>query len=199
MNENLINKGLVICEDGRVRPVWATTSDLLRTYYDNEWGRPLMTEREAFERLSLECFQAGLSWETVLKKRDAFRKAFADFDVDTVAEFNDADITRLLENPAIIRNGNKIRATINNAKATQKLREHGGLIAFLASFAPTTWKRPASLATAKTQSEESTAMSKALKKHGFKFVGPTTCFALMEATGLIDNRVVGASDLEWAV
>lgn len=196
MDNQLTEKGLVSCAGGRIRPVWATASDLLMNYYDNEWGKPLTTESEAFERLTLECFQAGLSWETVLKKREAFRDAFAHFDVDTVAEFNDTDIERLLANPAIIRNGKKIRATTSNARCIQQLRDDGGLVAFLAGFAPDSWQQPASAAAALTQCPESVAMAKALKKRGFKFVGPTTCFALMEATGLVNNRVLGASDLK---
>lgn len=196
MDNQLDEKGLVSCADGRVRPVWATASDLLMNYYDNEWGKPLTAESEAFERLTLECFQAGLSWETVLKKREAFRAAFAHFDVDTVAEFNDTDIGCLLANPAIIRNRNKIRATISNARSVQQLRDDGGLVAFLAGFAPDSWQQPTSVAESLTQCPESVAMAKALKKRGFKFVGPTTCFALMEATGLINNRVFGASDLK---
>lgn len=197
MNYTLEEKGLVNCPDGRIRPVWATTSDLLTTYYDYEWGRPIRTESEAFERLVLEGFQAGLSWETILKKREAFRAAFAGFDVDAVAAFTEQDVERLLKDPSIIRNGLKIRAAIRNAQCTQQLREHGGLVAFLESFTPEFWPQPESLAQANTISEESTAMARALKKLGFTFVGPTTCFALMEAIGLINNRVAGASDLIW--
>lgn len=196
MEQEHEQKALVTCADGRIRPVWATTSDLLRLYYDEEWGRPLVHENEAFERLTLEGFQAGLSWETVLKKREAFREAFAGFDVDTVADFGEGNIASLMNNPAIIRNRPKIRAAINNAQRTQELREEGGLIAFLASFAPEEWERPVSANAARTKCPESEAMAKALKQRGFSFVGPTTCFALMEATGLINNRILGASDLK---
>lgn len=196
MNEFLKEKGLVLCADGRIRPVWATSSDLLKNYYDTEWGRPLDAEDEAFERLSLECFQAGLSWETVLKKREAFREAFEGFKVDKVADFGEQDIQRLLANPEIIRNERKIRATVSNASCVQTLRDDGGLLSFLSSFAPASWQRPETATEAQTQCEESIAMSRELKKRGFKFVGPTTCFALMEATGLINNRIVGASDLK---
>ncbi|MEJ5927870.1 DNA-3-methyladenine glycosylase I [Corynebacterium sp. H128] len=195
MNTTLNEHGLVSCTDGRIRPQWAQSSDLLRDYYDNEWGRPIRTENEAFERLVLEGFQAGLSWETILKKRPAFRAAFANFDVDTVAGFNAKDVETLLANPGIIRNRNKICAAVHNAARVQELRDDGGLLAFLASFAPTDWERPTHAETAATVSKESAAMARALKERGFKFVGPTICFALMEATGLINNRVLGASDL----
>ncbi|QMV84373.1 DNA-3-methyladenine glycosylase I [Corynebacterium hindlerae] len=196
MNAEINEKGLVTCSDGRIRPRWATASDLMQDYYDYEWGKPLTTEDDAFERLVLEGFQAGLSWETVLKKRAAFREAFANFHVDTVADYNEADIERLLNNPAIIRNRKKICAAITNACCVQELRDDGGLLTFLSSFAPTEWNQPESLTTAQTTSAESIAMSTALKARGFKFVGPTTCFALMEATGMINNRVVGSSDLK---
>ncbi|QTH59733.1 DNA-3-methyladenine glycosylase I [Corynebacterium hindlerae] len=196
METNNTNKGLITCEDGRIRPAWATTSDLLKSYYDNEWGKPLTSENEAFERLALEGFQAGLSWEIVLKKREALREAFAHFDVDTVAEFDDEDVSRLLVNPAIIRNASKITAVIHNARCVQSLRDEGGLVAFLHSFAPEVWEPPQSVSTAAKTSPESSAMAKELKRRGFEFVGPTTCFALMEATGIVNNRVVGSSDLK---
>lgn len=196
MNEPKTENGLITCPDGRIRPRWATTSDLLQDYYDTEWGRPVSTESQAFERLVLEGFQAGLSWETILKKREAFRQAFAGFEVDKVAAFTEEDVAHLLANPQIIRNEAKIRAAISNARAAQKLREEGGLLNFLTSFAPEEWERPCTFAAAKTTSPESKALAKALKKRGFTFVGPTTCFALMEAIGLINNRVIGASDLK---
>ena len=195
MNEKLEEKGLVACEDGRIRPAWAAESELMRNYYDHEWGRPIVTESEAFERLVLEGFQAGLSWAIVLRKRDAFRLAFKDFDVDAVAAFSESDIERCAENPDIIRNRAKIRAAVHNARRVQELRDDGGLLALLASFAPEHWEQPVSSATARTVSAESHQMAAMLMKKGFKFVGPTTCFALMEETGLINNRVVGASDL----
>ncbi|AKK02073.1 DNA-3-methyladenine glycosylase I [Corynebacterium epidermidicanis] len=187
--------GLVLGVDNRLRPQWATTSQLLQDYYDYEWGRPPKTESEMFERIVLEGFQAGLSWEIVLKKRPAFREAFCDFEVDRIASFGEADVAKLLANPDIIRNQNKIRAAINNAQRVQQLRAETDLITFLQNFAPVAWERPTSLEQAKTKSAESAAMARELRRRGFKFVGETTCFALMEATGMIDNRIVGAAAL----
>lgn len=186
---------LILGTDNRLRPAWATTSQLLQDYYDYEWGKPVSTEAEMFERLVLEGFQAGLSWEIVLKKREAFRDAFRHFEVDTVASFGEEDIEKLAQNPDIIRNRNKIRAAVTNARSIQQLRADGDLITFLQQFTPATWERPKSPSEAATTCPESHAMAKALKKRGFTFVGPTTCFALMEATGMIDNRPEGAAPL----
>lgn len=194
-NTDLTQSGLILGNDQRWRPAWATTSDLLRDYYDYEWGRPVTSENEMFERIVLEGFQAGLSWEIILKKRPTFREAFANFDVDTVAAFTQDDIARLLENPAIIRNANKIRAAVNNAQRVQELRSEGGIVAFLQQFAPADFPRPAHLDQVPTKSDESLAMARALKKRGFTFVGPKTCFALMEATGLVNTRICGAGEL----
>lgn len=187
---------LVIGEDGLARPAWAATSPLLMEYYDTEWGMPVTDERGVFERLSLEAFQSGLSWATILRKRPAFRAAFADFDPDAVAAFDESDIDRLMQDAAIVRNARKINATITNAKATVALRDRygdgQGLAEFVWSFRPTRTPRPETIEEIPTTSPESTALSKALKKEGFAFVGPTTMHALMEAIGLIDTHLLGS-------
>ncbi|GAA4669883.1 DNA-3-methyladenine glycosylase I [Gordonia humi] len=165
---------------------------MMRDYYDAEWGLPVSGESAHFERLSLEGFQAGLSWATILRKRDAFRELFVDFDADRVAEFGAGDVERLMGDARIIRNRAKIEATIGNARATIALRDEGGLEAFLWSFKPAATPRPATMADVPTTSPESVALSKALRKKGFRFVGPTTMFALMEALGIVDTHVLGS-------
>jgi len=183
---------LVVGEDGLARPRWAATDPLLRDYYDTEWGMPAHDERSVFERLSLEAFQSGLSWRTILAKRPAFRQAFADFDVDAVAVFGEDDVARLMGDASIVRNRAKILATITNANAAVALRTDGGLAAFVWSFRPATTPAPTSSAQVPTTSPESVALSKALRKRGFAFVGPTTMFALMEALGIVDTHLVGS-------
>ncbi|HET9648130.1 MAG TPA: DNA-3-methyladenine glycosylase I [Microlunatus sp.] len=183
---------LVIGEDGLARPVWAATDPLLREYYDTEWGLPIRDERGLFERLSLEAFQSGLSWATILRKRPAFRVAFADFDPDTVAGFGPADVERLLGDAGIVRNRAKIEATIANAAATVGLRAGGGLVELIWSFRPDRTPAPRSSAELQTTSPESLALSKALRRHGFRFVGPTTMYALMQAIGMVDDHLVGS-------
>ncbi|WP_018178937.1 DNA-3-methyladenine glycosylase I [Jongsikchunia kroppenstedtii] len=193
MADKLItDNGLIAGEDGRLRPAWASVDPLLRDYYDTEWGMPVDGENAHFERLALEGFQAGLSWATILRKRPAFREVFADFDVDTVAAFTEADVERLLQDARIVRNRAKIEATVGNARAAIALREEGGLVEFLWSFRPEQTPRPRSTAEVPTTSPESVAMSKALRKKGFRFVGPTTMFALMEAVGIVDTHLMGS-------
>lgn len=182
--------GVVLGEDGLARPPWAAGDPLLREYYDTEWGMPVTDERGVFERLSLEAFQSGLSWAIILRKRPAFREAFADFDPETVAAFGATDIERLLEDRRIVRNRAKIRATVRNANATIRLRAAGGLSDLVWSFKPDLTPAPRSLADIPTTSPESVALSKELKRQGFTFVGPTTMFALMEAIGIIDTHLV---------
>lgn len=189
---NVENTDLIEGADGLKRPPWAATSPLLRDYYDHEWGMPVRDERGLYERLVLEGFQAGLSWELILRRRDAFREAFCDFDPDKVAEFGEDKVAELLDNPNIIRNRRKIEAAIKNARATVRLREKGGLVDFIWSFQPNETPRPTTLAEVPTTSQESKAMAKALKKAGFSFVGPTVCFALMEAIGMVDTHLVGS-------
>ena len=183
---------LVIGDDGHARPRWAATDPLMREYYDTEWGMPVRDEQGLFERLSLEAFQSGLSWAIVLRKRPAFREAFAGFDPEVVAGFGDADVERLLGDASIIRNRMKIEATLQNARATLALREQGGLADTLWSFRPETTPVPLHQSEVPSSSPESIAMAKALRKLGFRFVGPVTAFALMEAVGIIDTHIVGS-------
>lgn len=177
-------------EDGLLRPSWAASDELMRHYYDTEWGMPIRDEQGLFERLSLEAFQSGLSWATILRKRDNFRAAFATFDPDQVAKFSARDVERLLGDAGIVRNRAKIEATIGNAKATLELRADGGLVDFIWGHGPDRTPRPRTFAELPTQSPESLTLSKALKKKGFRFVGPTTMYALMEAVGIIDTHLV---------
>lgn len=184
---------LVVGPDGLARPTWAASDPMLRTYYDTEWGMPVRDERGVFERLSLEAFQSGLSWATILRKRENFRAAFAGFDPEMVSHFSDADIARLMGDAGIVRNRRKIDATITNARASLALRETGtDLAAFVWGFQPERTPEPHSYAELPTQSPESLALSKALKKAGFAHVGPTTMFALMEAIGIVDTHLVGS-------
>lgn len=180
----------VLGTDGLRRPAWAASDQLLREYYDTEWGMPVRDERGMFERLSLEGFQSGLSWATILRKRPNFRRAFKDFDAEAVAAFGPDERDALLADTGIVRNRLKIDATINNARATLALRERGGLADFIWSFQPERTPVPRRLAEIPTQSAESAALAKALKHEGFRFVGPTTMFALMEAVGIIDTHLI---------
>ncbi len=157
-------------------------------YHDQEWGRVLTGDDALFERMSLEAFQSGLSWITVLRKRPAFRAAFAGFRIDAVAAFTDADVERLMGDAGIVRNGAKVTAVLRNARVAQQVE--GGLSALLWSFAPTGPRtRPKTLADVPATSPESVAMAKELKRRGFGFVGPTTAYALMQATGMVDDHV----------
>jgi DNA-3-methyladenine glycosylase I len=182
--------GAVIGADGLARPAWAATDPLLRHYYDTEWGMPVRDERGLYERVTLEAFQAGLSWATILRKRPAFRTAFDEFDPDTVAGYTDGDVDRLMADGGIVRNRAKILAAITNAKATIQLRAHGGLAELIWSFQPQTTPQPRRLADIPTRSAESLALSKALRAHGFSFVGSTTMYALMEAIGILDTHLL---------
>jgi DNA-3-methyladenine glycosylase I len=175
--------------DGRRRCGWATSSDIYLAYHDEEWGVPLHGERELYERLTLEAFQSGLSWLTILRKRESFRSAFANFEPKKVAEFGDRDVARLMADAGIVRNLAKINAAINNARAIARLDRP--LDELLWSFAPdpAARVRPASLAEVPAITPESKAMAKELKRRGFAFVGPTTAYALMQATGMVDDHV----------
>jgi DNA-3-methyladenine glycosylase I len=183
---------IVIGEDGLARPAWAAVDPMLREYYDTEWGMPVRDEQGLYERISLEAFQAGLSWATILRKRPAFRSAFAGFRPDVVAAFTERDVERLLADPGIVRNRAKIRAAITNANATIALRRRGGLVDLVWSFRPDTTPEPRTPDDIPTQSPESVALSKALREAGFAFVGPTTMYALMEAVGIIDTHLLGS-------
>jgi DNA-3-methyladenine glycosylase I len=182
----------VVGEDGLARPAWASVDPLLREYYDTEWGMPVRDERGLFERISLEAFQSGLSWATILRKRSAFRQAFDEFDPDQVSTYTQADKDRLMADAGIVRNRRKIDATITNARATVALRAGGGLVDLVWSFRPAETPAPATQADVPTRSPESAALAAALRKHGFVFVGPTTMFALMEAIGVLDTHLVGS-------
>jgi DNA-3-methyladenine glycosylase I len=164
-------------------------------YHDDEWGQPLHDERALFELLTLEGFQAGLAWITILRKRDAFRRAFAGFDAQRVARYGERDITRLLADAGIVRHRGKIEATIANAAAVRTLHDRGDTLDELVwSHAPLprpASRRPRRLSELPTTTPESTALSKALRQRGFRFVGPTTAYAFMEAAGLVDDHVVG--------
>ena len=175
----------------RRRCGWATSAADYIRYHDEEWGRELHGQRALFERLSLEAFQSGLSWLVILRKRPAFRTAFAGFDVDAVAAFDEGDVERLLADPGIVRNRAKIEATVGNARAVQEAVPEG-LDALLWSFAPPRSRpRPASADEVPSTSPESRAMARELKRRGFRFVGPTTAYALMQATGMVDDHVAG--------
>ena len=185
--------GVVTGPDGLARCPWGLSTDDYVEYHDIEWGRPVHGEAALFERLCLEAFQSGLSWITILRRREGFRKAFAGFSPEAVAAFTDGDRERLLADTGIIRNRAKIDASIGNAQATLALREahEGGLDALVWSYAPDPAGRPAprTVADVPAVTAESTALAKDLKKRGFRFVGPTTAYALMQACGLVDDHL----------
>ena len=183
--------GPVVGEDGLARCPWGDGDDVMRAYHDTEWGVPVEGESAHLERLTLEAFQSGLSWRTILLKRPAFREAFAGFDADRVAAYDEGDVARLMADAGIVRNLAKVTAAINNARATVALREHGGLVGLIHEHAPEAWTPPTTTDDLVPKTPESLALSKALKKAGFAFVGPTTMHALMEALGLVDDHLVG--------
>jgi DNA-3-methyladenine glycosylase I len=175
--------------DGLLRCPWGVGTPDYLPYHDSEWGRPLHGDVALFERLSLEAFQSGLSWITILRKRPAFRAAFAGFQPEQVAAFGDADVARLMADAGIVRNGAKVRATIANAKAVLALDQP--LDDLLWSFAPPATRRaPRGFGDVPAVTEESSAMAKELKRRGFRFVGPTTAYALMQATGMVNDHLV---------
>jgi len=178
-------------EDGVDRCPWAGGPGVMRDYHDREWGNRVHGEAAYLERLTLEAFQSGLSWSTILHKREAFREVFAGFDAEVVAAYDDEDAARLMADARIVRNRLKIAAAITNARATVALREQEGLEALVLSFRPDPPPTPATTEEMTTTSPESKALSKELKKRGFAFVGPTTMFALMEAIGVFDPHLVG--------
>ena len=166
---------------------WGSSSPEYIAYHDDEWGRPVHDDRALFEKLSLEAFQSGLSWLTILRKREAFRAAFAGFEIERVAAFGDDDFARLMADAGIVRNRAKIEATIANARAAAGLP----LAELLWSFAPEPRPRPRTPADIPAATPESTALAKELKKRGFRFVGPTTAYAMMQACGLVDDHIEG--------
>ncbi len=187
-------ESIVVGDDGRPRCAWAGGDAEYLRYHDEEWGTPLHGDRPLYEKLSLEGFQAGLSWITILRRRPTFRTAFAGFDIDAVAAFDERDVERLMNDPGIIRNRAKIEATISNARVTQQLvaDDPGALDTLLWGFAPAPRATPpASFDDLPATTDESTAASRALKKLGYRFVGPTTVYALMQSTGMVDDHVDG--------
>ena len=188
--------GLITGEDGTIRCWWPGADALYRDYHDNEWGRPVADDNRLFEKICLEGFQSGLSWLTILRKRENFRAAFAGFDFERISRFRDADVERLLGDAGIVRHRGKIVSTINNAgRALALAEEFGSLAAYFWRFEPALASRPKRLdkktlfALGKT--EESTALSRDLKKRGWSFVGPTTVYAFMQAMGMVNDHLEG--------
>ena len=180
--------------DGRLRCPWALGTPDYLAYHDDEWGRPAHGDGPLYERLTLEAFQSGLSWLTILRKRDGFRRAFAGFDPDVVARFGDVDTARLMADAGIVRNRLKIAATVTNARALVALREadgDGALDRLVWSHAPGPREAPATLGDVPPSTPESVSLAKTLKSHGFVFVGPTTAYATMQAAGLVDDHLAG--------
>jgi DNA-3-methyladenine glycosylase I len=183
-----------VSDDELVRCSWASLRpgpdfDLYRNYHDQEWGRPLRGRVALFERMSLEAFQSGLSWLIILRKRENFRRAFSGFDVEKVARYTDADVARLMADTGIVRNRAKIDATIANARAVAELESSEDLSDLLWSFAPPPRPRPVDGSEIPAATAESKAMAAELKRRGFRFVGPTTAYALMQATGMVDDHI----------
>ena len=186
-----MSSDILVADDGVARCAWAGADVEYRRYHDEEWGRPLHGDRALFEKLSLEGFQAGLSWITILRKRPTFRAAFAEFEPDAVAAFGDDDIARLMADAGIVRNRAKIEATIANARLVTQL-DAGELDVLLWSFAPREPRpRPRSFAEVPATTPASEAMSRELRRQGFRFVGPTTMYALMQSAGMVDDHVTG--------
>jgi len=181
--------------DGELRCGWGASSGEYLAYHDSEWGRPVRDDRGLYERLCLEAFQSGLSWLTILRKREAFRSAFAEFEIERVAAFGSADVERLLADAAIVRNRAKIDATVANARAATELRVSGeSLSELIWSFAPGGDRRaPRTYEDVPSKTAESQALARELKRRGFRFVGPTTAYALMQACGLVNDHLAGCA------
>ena len=199
-----MSDGVVAGEDGIARCWWGDSTPEYRAYHDAEWGFPVTDDRRLFEKLSLEGFQAGLSWLTILRKREAFRRAFASFDFEAVASFGECDVERLLGDEGIVRHRGKIESTINNAKRCVELAEaEGSLAAYVWRFEPEPATRPARLTEevlrALPYSEESKLLAKDLKRRGWTFVGPTTVYAFMQAMGLVNDHLDGCTSREPAL
>jgi DNA-3-methyladenine glycosylase I len=198
MNTETIKDGLWKGLDGRRRCAWCRGSEDYAAYHDTEWGFPVRDDRALFEKISLEGFQSGLSWLTILRKRENFRRAFAGFDVERVARFGKRDVTRLLADAGIVRHRGKIESTINNAKRCADLKdEFGSLANYVWRFEPDAKSRPKKLTwdalRAMPMTAESTALSKDLRKRGWTFVGPTTMYAFMQAMGLVNDHLHGCA------
>jgi DNA-3-methyladenine glycosylase I len=183
--------GVLVGADGRPRCAWAGSAPEYLSYHDDEWGRPVHGEAALYERLTLEAFQSGLAWITILRKRPRFRAAFAGFDPERVAAFDDRDRERLMSDTGIVRNRRKVDAAIDNARAVLALRAEGGLDAYVWSFAPASHRPPRTTADLRATTPESVALAQGLKQHGFAFVGPTTAYAAMQACGLVDDHLAG--------
>jgi DNA-3-methyladenine glycosylase I len=182
-------------EDGVARCAWGDSAPDYRPYHDEEWGRPVTDDVRLFEKLCLEGFQSGLSWLTILRKREAFRAAFADFDFHRVATFGEGDVERLLGDAGIIRHRGKIEATINNAgRAVEMVEAEGSIAAFVWAYEPGTTR-----AGLETETAESRALAKELKRRGWRFVGPTTVYAFMQAMGLVNDHLEGCDAREPAL
>jgi DNA-3-methyladenine glycosylase I len=186
--------GVIGDEDGVTRCWWCHGDPLYESYHDREWGRPVVNDGRLFEKLSLEGFQSGLSWLTILRKRENFRAAFQSFDIQKVARFNTRSVDRLLKDAGIVRHRGKIEATINNARRCEELiDEFGSLASYVWSYEPDPGSRPTTLdwpsLAANTTDAEATAMSKDLKRRGWRFVGPTTVYAFMESMGVVNDHV----------
>ena len=189
-----LNNGLMTGADGNVRCWWPGSDDQYLSYHDHEWGYPTENDIQLFEKICLEGFQAGLSWLTILRKRDNFRAAFSQFQFETIARYTEADVKRLLKNSGIVRHRRKIESVITNAqKACDLVDEWGSLATYFWQYEPTERRSPYNYATLSQLSKtpESTALSKDLKKRGWSFVGPTTAYAFMQAMGLVNDHLDG--------
>jgi DNA-3-methyladenine glycosylase I len=188
------DKGLVVGDDGVTRCWWSGADPTYREYHDSEWGVPVTDDARLFEKLALEGFQSGLSWLTILRKRPRFREVFAGFDIEAVARFTPKRVEKLLGDPGIVRHRGKIEATIGNARhALDLIAEHGSLAAFIWRYEPAPRERPRRIdrAAIPSATPASERLSKDLRKRGFRFVGPTTMYALMQAMGLVNDHVEG--------
>jgi DNA-3-methyladenine glycosylase I len=186
--------GLATGDDGRPRCSWGLSAPEYVAYHDDEWGRPVTDDRGIYERLTLEAFQSGLSWLTILRKRENFRAAFDGFDFEGVAGYGDREVERLLGDAGIVRNRLKIEAAIANAKATLTLADEGESLAALAwSYRPDPERVPAAGDGIAATTDESKALAKELKRRGFRFVGPTTAYALMQAVGIVNDHLAGCA------
>jgi len=190
------SQGLVVGDDGVPRCFWVGSDLLYQRYHDTEWGRPVRDDKRLFEKICLEGFQSGLSWLTILRKRENFRRAFADFDFEKVARFNSRSVERLLLDAGIVRHRGKIESTLNNARRAQEIaREFGSLADYFWGFVPPRSERPIKITyqklTKMAHTPTSTRLSRDLKSRGWTYVGPTTCYAFMQAMGLVNDHLVG--------
>jgi DNA-3-methyladenine glycosylase I len=192
-----MNDGIVFGDDGVARCWWGESTSEYRAYHDREWGFPVADDVRLFEKLSLEGFQSGLSWLTILRKREAFRRAFAGFDYDAVAAYDERDVARLLEDASIVRHRGKIEAVINNAqRAVELVESEGSLARFVWHFEPTPRAGGLHREAIEAHTDESRALARELKRRGWRFVGPTTVYAFMQAMGLVNDHLEGCA--AWA-